>query len=97
MMEESTAIEVGIPTKSTSYQESKLDQKLRRKLSREVADLEEKISQLDEQIHQLHTEMVTASEDFEALNKLQQTLDTVMHDKDMAEESWLEKSEELGD
>ena len=97
MMEESTAIEVGIPTKSTSYQESKLDQKLRRKLSREVADLEEKISQLDEQIHQLHTEMVAASEDFEALNKLQQTLDTVMHDKDMAEESWLEKSEELGD
>lgn len=97
MMEESTAIEVSIPTKSTSYQESKLDQKLRRKLSREVDELEEKISQLDAQIHQLHTEMVAASEDFEALNKLQQTLDTVMHDKDMAEESWLEKSEELGD
>ena len=97
MMEESTAIEVGIPTKSTSYQESKLDQKLRRKLSREVAELEKKLSQLDEKIHQLHTEMIAASEDFEALNKLQQTLDTVMHDKDMAEESWLEKSEELGD
>ena len=97
MLEESTAIEVSIPTKSTSYQESKLDQKLRRKLSREVAELEKKLSQLDEKIHQLHTEMIAASEDFEALNKLQQTLDTVMHDKDMAEESWLEKSEELGD
>lgn len=97
MLEENTAIEVSVPTKSTSYQESKLDQKLRRKLSREVAELEEKLSQLDEKIHQLHTEMIAASEDFEALNKLQQTLDTVMHDKDMAEESWLEKSEELGD
>ncbi|MDN6070746.1 MAG: ATP-binding cassette domain-containing protein [Lactococcus plantarum] len=97
MMAESTAIEVSIPTKSTSYQASKLDQKLRRKLSREVAELEEKLSQLDEQIHQLHTEMVAASEDFEVLNELQQTLDTVMHNKDMAEESWLEKSEELGD
>mgnify|MGYP003613635233 CR=1 FL=1 len=62
-----------------------------------MAELEKKLSQLDEKIHQLHTEMIAASEDFEALNKLQQTLDTVMHDKDMAEESWLEKSEELGD
>lgn len=84
-------------TKSLSYQDSKLDQKLRRKLSREVEELEAKMGQLDIEINQIHEEMVTASEDFEKLNELQQALDIMMQDKELAEELWLEKSEELGE
>lgn len=84
-------------TQSLSYQDSKLDQKIRRKLSREVEELEVKMSQLDEEIHQVHEEMVAASEDFEKLNELQQSLDIMMQDKALAEELWLEKSEELGE
>lgn len=94
---ETTNAESSKSTKSVSYQDTKLDRKLRRKLSREVNELEDKISQLDAKINQIHVEMVAVSEQFEKLNELQQTLDTLVHDKEIAEELWLEKSEELGD
>lgn len=91
------AEEVGQKDKPSSYQDAKANQKWRRKLTREVAELEAQLSRLDDKIDQLHIDMVAASEDFVALNDLQRDLDGLSLEKEVAEEQWLEKSEALGE
>ncbi|GFH41802.1 ABC transporter ATP-binding protein [Lactococcus hodotermopsidis] len=82
---------------TSDYQASKADQKWRRKLIREIAELEVKLQTFDEKIDVLHQEMIVSSEDFVKLGILQKELDTISVEKELAEEVWLEKSEELGE
>ncbi|GAB2022239.1 ABC-F type ribosomal protection protein [Pseudolactococcus yaeyamensis] len=81
----------------SSYQASKDDQKWRRKLTRDIAALDEKLQAFDETIAVLHEQMVASSEDFVRLGELQKELDTIVAEKEAVEELWLEKSEELGE
>ena len=92
---ESDAIsEQSVPS---SYQASKNDQKWRRKLTREISALDERLQAFDVTISELHEQMVVSSEDFVKLGDLQKELDAVMAEKEAVEELWLEKSEELGE
>ncbi len=81
----------------SSYQASKDDQKWRRKLTREISALDERLQAFDVTISELHEQMVVSSEDFVKLGDLQKELDAVMAEKEAVEELWLEKSEELGE
>lgn len=81
----------------SSYQASKDDQKWRRKLTREIAALDEQLQAFDVSITELHEQMVESAEDFVKLGELQKTLDAMMAEKETVEELWLEKSEELGE
>ncbi|XOQ35931.1 MAG: ABC superfamily ATP binding cassette transporter, ABC protein [Lactococcus sp.] len=81
----------------SSYQASKDDQKWRRKLTREIAALDEQLQAFEVSIADLHAQMVESSEDFVKLGELQKTLDSLEAEKEAAEELWLEKSEELGE
>lgn len=81
----------------SSYQASKDDQKWRRKLTREISALDERLQAFDVTIAELHEQMVVSSEDFVKLGDLQKELDAVMAEKEAVEELWLEKSEELGE
>lgn len=81
----------------SSYQASKDDQKWRRKLTREISALDERLQAFDVIIAELHEQMVVSSEDFVKLGDLQKELDAVMAEKEAVEELWLEKSEELGE
>lgn len=81
----------------SSYQASKDDQKWRRKLTREIAALDELLQAFDVSITELHEQMVESAEDFVKLGELQKTLDAMMAEKETVEELWLEKSEELGE
>ncbi|GFH39938.1 ABC-F family ATP-binding cassette domain-containing protein [Lactococcus insecticola] len=77
------------------YQASKADQKVRRKLQREIDELDASVQKLDSEIELLHGEMVASSEDFVKLGELQADLDKLSSEKDTAEETWLEKIELL--
>ena len=81
----------------SSYQASKDDQKWRRKLTREIAALDEQLQAFEVSIADLHAQMVESSEDFVKLGELQKTLDSLEAEKEAAEELWLEKSEALGE
>jgi ATP-binding cassette, subfamily F, member 3 len=81
----------------SSYQASKDDQKWRRKLTREIAALDEHLQAFEVSIADLHAQMVESSEDFVKLGELQKTLDSLEAEKEAAEELWLEKSEALGE
>lgn len=81
----------------SSYQASKDDQKWRRKLTREIAALDDQLQAFDVSIADLHAQMVESSEDFVKLGELQKTLDTLEAEKEATEELWLEKSEALGE
>ena len=81
----------------SSYQASKDGQKWRRKLTREIAALDDQLQAFDVSIADLHEQMVVSSEDFVKLGDLQKTLDTLEAEKEAVEELWLEKSEELGE
>lgn len=81
----------------SSYQASKDDQKWRRKLTREIAALDEQLQAFDVSITELHEQMVESAEDFVKLGELQKALDAMMAEKETVEELWLEKSEELGE
>ncbi|GAX47369.1 ABC-F family ATP-binding cassette domain-containing protein [Pseudolactococcus reticulitermitis] len=81
----------------SSYQASKDDQKWRRKLTRDIAALDEKLQVFDERIAALHEQMVASSEDFVSLGELQKELDAIEAEKEAVEELWLEKSEELSE
>jgi ATP-binding cassette subfamily F protein 3 len=77
----------------SDYQLSKTDQKLHRKLVREIEVLEQKLEVLDEKIASLHQEMIISSEDFVKLSACQKILDEISAEKTMVEEEWLEKIE----
>ncbi|MTV82406.1 ribosomal protection-like ABC-F family protein [Secundilactobacillus folii] len=100
--EEAADANDGAPTKTVSqskqsYQASKETQKQQRKLSREVEALENKLTELDENKHQLETTMTQPDvfSDPTKMAELQSQLESVTKEIEVTEASWEETSLQL--
>ncbi len=82
-----------------NYQINKEEQKQQRKLSREVADLENHLDSLTQQKDQIEAKMTEPDvfNDVGKLQDLQKELESVNHQMEVTETSWEEKSIQLED